>query len=158
MIGCLFWRPRKWRHFRNKNQREQNQSHVKGKDYPSKIQTIMNFIFYKWGNYYFISKVIVVSNIGKDAWDSVSAITRVKPLRSFTLKLYSMLCRRRGASARERLKIASKGLWLECTVMSPLPKSNWWNSLKAWTIVRVSFSINFMRISVLWAHSRELKL
>ena len=92
MIGCLFWRPRKWRHFRNKNQREQNQSHVKGKDYPSKIQTIMNFIFYKWGNYYFISKVIVVSNIGKDAWDSVSAITRAKPLRSFTLKLYSMLC------------------------------------------------------------------
>ena len=158
MIGCLFWRPRKWRHFRNKNQREQNQSHVKGKDYPSKIQTIMNFIFYKWGNYYFISKVIVVSNIGKDAWDSVSAITRVKPLRSFTLKLYSMLCRRRGASAKELLKIASKGLWLECTVMSPLPKSNWSNSLKAWTIVRVSFSINFMRISVLWARSRELKL
>ena len=128
MIGCLFWRPRKWRHFRNKNQREQNQSHVKGKDYPSKIQTIMNFIFYKWGNYYFISKVIVVSNIGKDAWDSVSAITRVKPLRSFTLKLYSMLCKRRGASARELLKIASKGLWLVCTVMSPLPKSNWSNS------------------------------
>ena len=158
MIGCLFWRPRKWRHFRNKNQREQNQSHVKGKDYPSKIQTIMNFIFYKWGNYYFISKVIVVSNIGKDAWDSVSAITRVKPLRSFTLKLYNMLCRRRGASARERLKIASKGLWLVCTVMSPLLKSNWSNSLKAWTIVRVSFSINFMRISVLWARSRELKL
>ena len=128
MIGCLFWRPRKWRHFRNKNQREQNQSHVKGKDYPSKIQTIINFIFYKWGNYYLISKVIVVSNIGKDAWDSVSAITRVKPLRSSTLKLYSMLCRRRGASARERLKIVSKGLWLVCTVMSPLPKSNWSNS------------------------------
>ena len=158
MIGCLFWRPRKWRHFRNKNQREQNQSHVKGKDYPSKIQTIINFIFYKWGNYYLISKVIVVSNIGKDAWDSVSAITRVKPLRSFTLKLYSMLCKRRGASARELLKIASKGLWLVCTVMSPLLKSNWSNSLKAWTIVRVSFSINFMRISVLWARSRELKL
>ena len=35
----------------------------------------MNFIFYKWGNYYFISKVIVVSKIGKDAWDNVSAIT-----------------------------------------------------------------------------------
>ena len=139
MIGCLFWRPRKWRHFRNNNQSEQNQSHVKGKDYPSKIQTIMNFIFYKWGNYYFISKVIVVSNIGKDAWDSVSAITRVKPLRSSTLKLYSMLCRRRGASAKERLKIVSKGLWLVCTLMSPLPKSNW-----------------YMLISVLWARSREL--
>ena len=82
----------------------------------------------------------------------------VKPLRSSSLKLYSMLYRRRRASARERLKIASKGLWLVCTVMSPLPKSNWSNSLKAWTIVRVSFSINFMRISVLWALSRELKL
>ena len=124
----------------------------------AKLKQFMNFIFYKWGNYYFVSKVIVVSNIGKDAWDSVSAITRVNPLRSFTLKLYSMLCRRRGASARELLKIASKGLWLECTVMSPLLKSNWSNSLKAWTIVRVSFSINFMRISVLWARSRELKL
>ena len=121
----------------------------------AKFKQFMNFIFYKWGNYYFISKVIVVSSIGKDDWDSVSAITRV---RSFTLKLYSMLCRRRGASAREHLKIASKGLWLVCTVMSPLPKSNWSNSLKAWTIVRVSFSINFMRISVLWARSRELKV
>ena len=124
----------------------------------AKFKQFMNFIFYKWGNYYFVSKVIVVSNIGKDAWDSVSAITRVKPLRSFTLKLYSMLCKRRGASARELLKIASKGLWLVCTVMSPLLKSNWSNSLKAWTIVRVSFSINFMRISVLWVRSRELKL
>ena len=65
----------------------------------------------------------------------------VKPLRSSTLKLYSMLYRRRRASTRERLKIASKGLWLVCTVMSPLPKSNW-----------------YMRISVLWALSRELKL
>ena len=158
MIGCLFWRPRKWRHFRNKNQREQYQSHVKGKITQAKFKQFMNFIFYKWGNYYFISNDIVVSNIGKDAWDSVSAITRVKPLRSSTLKLYSMLCRRRGASARERLKIASKGLWFVCTVMSPLPKSNWSNSLKAWTIVRVSFSINFMHISVLWARSRELNL
>ena len=158
MIGCLFWRPRKWRHFRNKNQREQNQSHVKGIDYPRKFKQFLNFIFYKWGNYYFIRKVIVVSSIGKDASDSVSTITRVKPLRSFTLKLYSMLCRRRGASVRERFKIASKGLWLVYTVMSPLPKNNWSNSLKAWTIVRVSFSINFMRISVLWARSRELKL
>ena len=157
MIGCLFWRLRKWRHFRNKNQREQYQSHVKGKITQAKFKQFMNFIFYKWGSYYFISKVIVVSSIGKDAWD-VSAITRVKPLRSSTLKLYSMLCRRRGASAMERLKIASKGLWLECIVMSPLPKSNWSNSLKAWTMVRVSFSINFMRISVLWARSRELKL
>ena len=94
----------------------------------AKFKQFMNFIFYKWGNCYFISKVIVVSNIGKDAWDSVSAITRVNPLRSFTLKLYSMLCRRRGASARELLKIASKGLWLVFTVMSPLPKSNWSNS------------------------------
>ena len=65
----------------------------------AKFKQFMNFIFYKWGNYYFISKVIVVSNIGKDAWDSVSTITRVKPLRSSTLKLYSMLCRRRVASA-----------------------------------------------------------
>ena len=105
----------------------------------AKFKQFMNFIFYKWGNYYFVSKVIVVSNIGKDYWDSVSAITRVKPLRSFTLKLYSMLSKRRGASARELLKIASQGLWLECTVMSPLPKSNW-----------------CMRISVLWARSREL--
>ena len=124
----------------------------------AKFKQFMNFIFYKWGNYYFISKVIVVSSIGKDAWDSVPAITRVKPLRSCTLKLYSMLCRRRGASARERLKIASKGLWLVCTVTSPLPKNNWSNSLKTWMIVRVSFSIIFIRISVLWARSKELKL
>ena len=78
----------------------------------AKFKQFMNFIFYKWGNCYFISKVIVVSNIGKDAWDSVSAITRVKPLRSFTLKLYSMLCRRRGASARETFENRLQGLMI----------------------------------------------
>ena len=112
-------RPRKWRHFRESKINLASRENIT----QAKFKQFMNFIFYKWGNYYFISKVIVVSSIGKDAWDSVSAITRVKPLRSFTLKLYSMLCRRRGASAKKRLKILSKGLWLVCTVMSPLPKA-----------------------------------
>ena len=78
------------------------------------------------------TKSLTVSweDIGKGARDNVSVIRRVEPLQCFTRKLYrcsksSILRRRRGADARERLKITSRGLWFVSTVMSALAKSSW---------------------------------